>query len=172
MKYLMIIPLLLSSMLSLPARLGETEANIETRYGEGKADPKDKTVRWYKAENFVIRVDYGDEGEMRGGRSVTGLSIEEQYCPRERRFSERAIRAILDANKGTSEWSTAQVFTGLSLAPLPPGVPQVFGYDTECIRYWTNSDNTRYASLCSRVGRAQEILTVEWTALARLPDRF
>lgn len=172
MKFLFIIPMVLTAILPLQARLGETEANVEARYGEGKADPKDKTVRWYKAENFVIRVHYGDEGEMRGGRSVAGLSVEEQYCPREKRFCERAIRAILDANKGTSEWSTAQVFTGLSLAPVPTGVPQVFSYDTETIRYWTNSDNSRYASLCSRVGRAQEILTVEWIALARVPDRF
>jgi hypothetical protein len=96
MKGLVLILLITASCVE--ARIGDTEAQIETRYGPAvvKKDGyiERHTKRWYDFKNYQIEVEYVD------GKSVVEYFRTKNHSP----ISAAETQIILTANAPWGEW--------------------------------------------------------------------
>lgn len=140
------------------ARLGETPDQTAKRYGplipsDGLSGPR------HRSQGLSIRVTYGRAGELRDGKSVAGLSVEEQFQPRsEVPLTDAQLAAILDANLGSNSWKA---------------VPDEDFRGYRC-RTWRSTDDTRDAHLLeiSGSGSSGQILQLRWTGARTAPKGF
>ena len=102
----LIAALLLSAAVPADARLGETEAQSQTRYGapvEGLVGSDEKPL----LAGAVERV-YNFDGWRIRAAFVGGATVRIQYVHLEngapKRFSEAEMKALLDAEKGKFNW--------------------------------------------------------------------
>ena len=93
-------------------RLGETENQIESRYGRS-VKISSGNAKSYEKDGISITVYYGTMEQSLNGESVNGKSVKEVYVATlvtgtanalGVKFSEEALAALFEANKGASEW--------------------------------------------------------------------
>jgi len=142
------------------ARLGEIEQQSAQRYGSPTAchDPgtnENYRVCDYQSQGLDISVHYGTAQTTRDSKPVPGLSLWESYTAAQV-FSEGAVDAILDANKGSSIWSRTEE------KPDNNSVPS---------RTWKTKDGTRFAKLFTRPDHRMQ-LNVVWLDVAPPPKGF
>ena len=99
MKTLLVVCLLGLTLVHAQARLGETKAQIEARYGisknfsQGLSDRE--YISSYRVHNLSVTISFLD-----------GISQEEFFCKTDRKtdFRQEEINAFLADNKGNSYW--------------------------------------------------------------------
>jgi hypothetical protein len=127
------------------ARIGETKAQIEKRYGIGteiKGAGMMPGQIEYKKDGYFITIIYG-KNITRNGVSAEGRCISETY---------RAT--LLEANKGTSKWGEPKEATHMGQS---------------CIE-WSSEDRTRVARFF--VGTFNQCLQVQWVEVPQKPTGF
>lgn len=108
---LVLLPLFI---LTSPAsgRLGETETQIESRYGR-MVKSSTGNMKTYEKDGITIVVTAGTLEQTLNGEAMNGKSIKEVFAAAignvgpsslGLKFSDDTILAIMEANKGASEW--------------------------------------------------------------------
>ena len=160
MKLLMLFVAVLLLGSICQARLGEIEQQSAQRFGPPTTchDPGTNEVYRvceYQSQGLEISVHYGTAQISRESKSVAGLSLWESYTASQV-FSETAVEAILDANKGTSTWSRTEEKTDNNSGT----------YHT-----WKTKDGTRFAKLFVRPDHRMQ-LNIVWLDVASPPKGF
>lgn len=129
---------LLVSVSLAQARLGETEAESQKRYGQPRQDlsaPTDKPLlpggveKTYEYEGWRVRTAFA------GG---TCLVIEYAHLPQDgqlKQITDPEIAAILEAEKGKSRWKEEKVKAGAPYADLAKGIQGALK-----LRKWERTD--------------------------------
>lgn len=135
-------------------RVGETIDELKKRYGEPKQHVQEQSFKGgsMQMEHFIFEKDDIKIMVM----PKNNVSVMESYHS-SKKFSDDTLKALLEANKGTSEWMEPQ--NGIT------------NHGQRYLEYGTK-DKTRNAKYYSGADDGSETLNVELREVSKTPKGF